>query len=171
MANDIERSLLERHGLTVAQLISRADAAERAQETAWEHNFSIQMQNDVCFSKCDDPSKAIARGRLEFIRVEVRASLLTIATIWGERCAPDGDLIERVGARRYALKSVQLEGASVYSFMSRLPPGTEDDRFFPASGSAVLFHNVGHKRRVLKACGNDENTGLCQGWIFHAIEV
>ena len=171
MAQDMDRSILERHGLTVAHVLRHAEAAARAEETAWAWDFSIQMRNDVRLSKCDDPSRAIATGRLEFIRVEVRSNLMTIATIWGERCASSGEIIERIGARRYALKSVTLEGATVYSFTNRLPQETVDDRFFPASGTAVLFHNVGHKRRVLKACGSDENAGFCQGWIFHAIEI
>jgi hypothetical protein len=165
MEHDAQRALLERHGLTVGDLLRRNDLVEG------EQDFSIQMRNDVRISKCEEPSKAIARGCLELVRVEVRGSLMTIATIWGERCVPDGPLVERVGARRYALKSIYLEDATVFSFQTHLPPGIVDDRFFPATGTAVLFHNTGRKQRVLKACGSDENTGVCQSWIFHAIEV
>ena len=74
-------------------------------------------------------------------------------------------------ARLYAVKTVPLAGAEVYMFLSRLPAGMADEKFFPANGTAVLFNVTAKGPRVLKACGTDCNTGACQGWIFDAIET
>lgn len=170
MAKDTVTAALEHYGLSIEQVLGLPREITRPQPLA-DGAMSIMMRNDVRFSNCSDPSVAVATGRLELVRVELRGNLLTIADIWGETNAADGTVAERFGARLYALKSVPLSGASVFMFLSRLPAGTKDDKFFPANGTAVLFDGTPKGPRVLKACGTDRNSGACQGWIFDAIET
>ena len=170
MAKDTTAPALAHYGLSIEQVLDLPRTITRPSEHA-DQDISIMMRNDVRFSNCADPSVAVAKGRLELLRVELRGNLLTIADIWGEANAADGAIVERFGARLYAVKTVPLAGAAVYMFLSRLPAGMADEKFFPANGTAVLFNVTAKGPRVLKACGTDCNTGACQGWIFDAIET
>jgi hypothetical protein len=170
MAKNTVAPALEHYGLSVAQVLGLSGEVTRPAH-ADGSDMSIMMRNDVRFSMGADPSVAVAKGRLELIRVERRGNLLTIADIWGENSTADGGIVERFGARLYAVKSVPLQGATVYMFLPRLPAGLVDDKFFPANGTAVLFDGARKGPTVLKACGTDSNSGTCQGWIFDAIET
>jgi hypothetical protein len=170
MAKDTVSPALEDYGLSIEQVLGLSREVTNTPEAA-SGDISIMMRNDVRFSKYTDPSVPVATGRLELIRVELRGNLLTIADIWGESNAADGTVVERFGARLYAIKSVPISGATVYMFLSKPPAGIQDEKFFPADGTAVLFDAPTRGPRVLKACGMDRNSGACQGWIFHALET
>ena len=129
------------------------------------------MLNDVKMSDCRRPSVPTAKGRLELLRVELRGDLLTIADVKGQCRKGTGSPVEALGARLYALKTVTMQGATVFMFLSEPPAGVTDDKFFAAKGTAVLYDNARSGPRVLKACGIDRNNGQCLSWIFHAVET
>lgn len=161
---------LRRHGLTIPQLLG-SDGANAKSTTMGSLEFTCCMLNTVNLSLAEKPSVPMAEGRTELIRVTVRDDLLTIADIWGERCGQEGALVERIGAKLYGRRTVIMSGATSFMLLSKLPPGIEDDKFFPAQGTAVLFEDLTDGSRMLKACGIDRNSGAPQGWIFHAIDV
>jgi hypothetical protein len=165
-AND--HATLDAFGLSVAQVLE----FKSPPIGALPPESSCLMQNDVMFSNGADPSIATAAGRLELIRVETRGALLTLADVWGEHIElPTGKVIERVGARLYALRTLDLHGAAAYMLLSQLPAGISDEKFFPAEGTVVLFEHPVSGERSLRACGRDRNSGACLGWIFNAWEV
>ena len=132
-------------------------------------SFSIRMRNDVKLSSSDRPSVATAVGRVELVRVELQDDLLTIADIRGERSGSD-KVVERVGARLYARKTISIQGVMTFMFLSQPPPGVADDKFFAAEGTVAVFENAPKGPRMLKACGIDRSNGQCISWIFDAIE-
>ena len=133
-------------------------------------SFSIRMRNDVKLSRSDRPSVATAVGRVELVRVELQDDLLTIADIRGERSGSD-KVVERVGARLYARKTISIQGVMTFMFLSQPPPGVADDKFFAAEGTVAVFENAPKGPRMLKACGIDRSHGQCISWIFDAIEA
>ena len=112
-----------------------------------------------------------AEGRLELLRVELHGDLLTIADVKGQCRKGKGSPVESLGARLYALKTVTMQGATVFMFLSEPPASVTDDKFFAAKGTAVLYDNAHTGPRVLKACGIDRNNGQCLSWIFNAVET
>jgi hypothetical protein len=148
--------------------VARASDPRKAGDRS---EFSIQMLNDVKLSDCRRPSVPTARGRLELLRVELRGDLLTIADVKGQCRNGRGSPVESLGARLYALKTVTMQGAAVFMFLSEPPASVADDKFFAAKGTAVLYDNAHSGPRVLKACGIDRNNGQCLSWIFHAVET
>lgn len=161
---------LERCGLTLDKLAEVADA-RGARRTSDPPSFSMQMLNDVKFSDCRRPSVPTARGRLELLRVELREDLLTMADIKGQCRDDDGRPVEAHGARLYALRTISMEGAAVFMFLSEPPAGVTDDKFFAAKGTVVLYDNGSNGPRVLKACGIERSNGQCLSWIFDATET
>ena len=161
---------LKRCGLTLDKLAEVACASDlrRAGNPA---SFSIQMLNDVKMSDCKRPSVPTAKGRLELLRVELEGDLLTIADVKGQCHRGTSNQVESLGARLYALKTVTMQDATVFMFLSEPPAGVSDDKFFAAKGTAVLYDNGSSGPRVLKACGIDRNNGQCLSWIFHAVET
>jgi len=166
MTTRTDSGILDQYGLGMGQVLNwRHDSRTTSADV------SIMMRNDVRFSNAAAPSIPVARGRLELIRVQVQGHILTIADIWGECVDSNSNVVETTGARLYGLLTVSLQGASVFMLLSELPAGTEDAKFFPSSGSVVLFDDLNNGPRVLRACGFDDNTGSAQGWIFDAIET
>jgi len=161
---------LKRCGLTLNKLAEVARASE-PREAGDPPSFSMQMLNDVKLSKCKRPSVPTARGRLELVRVELHDDLLTIADIKGRCRKGAGSPVETHGARLYALKTINMQGATVFMFLSEPPAGVTDEKFFAAKGTAVLYDNARSGPRVLKACGIDRNNGQCLSWIFNAVET
>jgi hypothetical protein len=168
MTKRASNTTLEHYGLSIDQLLAGSHGVPMAGAST---ETSIIMRNDVIFSKCCNPSVPVAKGRLELIRVELKGTQLTIADIWGEGTNAEGLQVERVGARLYAVKTMELAGATIYMLLSALPPGGKDEKFFAANGTVVLFDDPKGGPRALKACGTDQNSGACQGWIFDAIEI
>ena len=170
MSTNQNVSFLRRCGLTL-DMLAEAARTRDPRELDNPPSFSIHMLNDVKLSDCKRPSVPTARGRLELLRVERRGDLLTIADVKGQ-CREDGrSPTETLGARLYALKTVSMQGATAFMFLSEPPAGVSDDKFFPAKGTAVLYDNAPSGSRVLKACGIDRNNGQCLSWIFHAVET
>jgi hypothetical protein len=169
MSSQQKVPFLKRCGLTFEKLAATAHSAPHAPPDT--PSFSIQMLNDVKFSHSGRPSVPTAKGRLELLRVELHDDLLTIANINGERRREDDTLVEWVGARLYAQRTIAMRGATVFMFLPEPPPGTNDDKFFPADGSVVLYEDEQYGPRVLKACGVDRNSGQSLSWIFHAVET
>lgn len=161
---------LKRVGLTMDKL-AKGTSAGRVWEARGTDRFSIQMLNDVKFSDCRRPSVPTANGRLELLRVELAADVLTIADIKGQCRKGCSRQVEDLGARLYALKTVDLAGATAFMFLTEPPADVTDEKFFPATGTAVLYDNDGSGPRVLKACGIDRNNGQSLSWIFRAVEV
>ena len=159
---------LKRCGLTLDKLAEVACASDRREVG---DPFSILMLNDVKMSDCRRPSVPTAKGRLELLRVELNGDLLTIADVKGQCRKRKGGPVESLGARLYALKTVTMQGASAFMFLSERPAGVTDDKFFAAKGTAVLYDNAHTGPRVLKACGIDRNNGQCLSWIFNAVET
>jgi hypothetical protein len=160
---------LKRCGLTFENLAAAAHSVPHAPPNA--PSFSIQMLNDVKFSRSDCPSVPTAKGRLELLRVELHDDLLTIANVNGERRREDDAIVEWVGARLYAQRTITMRGATVFMFLPEPPAGMSDAKFFPANGSVVLYDDEQCGPRVLKACGVDRNSGQSLSWIFHAVET
>ena len=159
---------LQRCGLTLEKLAEVA-CADDQRERVNPPSFSIHMLNDLRLSDSRRPSVPTAEGCLELLRVELRGDLLTIADVKGQ-CRKDADRpVEAVGARLYALKTITMQGATVFMFLSEPPAGVSDDKFFAAKGSAVLYDNS--EPRVLRACGIDRSNGQCLSWIFDAVEA
>jgi hypothetical protein len=170
MSNKQNVPFLKRCGLTLDRLAEIACASD-ARKAGDTKSFSIQMLNDVKLSDCRRPSVPTAQGRLELLRVELRGDLLTIADVKGQCRKGKGSPVESLGARLYGLKTVTMQGATVYMFLSESPAGVTDDKFFPATGTAVLYDNALSGPRVLKACGVDRNNGQSLSWIFNAVET
>jgi hypothetical protein len=158
-------NFMERCGLTFDQLAVDYAMAEEGPY------FSIRMRNDVKLSSNECPSVAIAVGRVELVRVELQDDLLRIADIKGERGHPRKGVVESVGARLYARRTIALEGVTTFMLLSQLPAGTTDDKFFAAEGTVALFDNAPKGPRMLKACGIDRSNGQSISWIFDAVEV
>jgi hypothetical protein len=163
-------SFLERCGLTLDKLAEAASAGDK-REVVDPPSFSIRMVNDVKLSNSRRPSVPTAEGCLELLRVELHDDLLTIADVTGHRRKGANRPVEAHGARLYALKTVTMSGATAFMFLSHPPAGVTDDKFFPAEGTAVLYDNAHTARRVLKACGIDQNNGRALSWIFDAVET
>ena len=159
---------MKRCGLTFERLAETYGMGPGEPED-WS-SFSIRMRNDVKLSRSDRPSVATAVGRVELVRVELQDDLLTIADIRGERSGSD-KVVERVGARLYARKTISIQGVMTFMFLSQPPPGVDDDKFFAAEGTVALFENAPKGPRMLKACGIDRSNGQCISWIFDAIEA
>ena len=159
---------MKRCGLTFERLAETYGMGPGEPED-WS-SFSIRMRNDVKLSRSDRPSVATAVGRVELVRVELQDDLLTIADIRGERSGSD-KVVERVGARLYARKTISIQGVTAFMFLSQPPPGVADDKFFAAEGTVALFENAPKGPRMLKACGIDRSNGQCISWIFDAIEA
>jgi hypothetical protein len=160
-----KQDFMERCGLTFERL---AVAYAMAEESPF---FSIRMRNDVRLSSYECPSVATAVGRVEMVRVELQDDLLTIADIKGERRHPRKGVVEAVGARLYARRTIALEGVTTFMLLSQLPAGMSDDKFFAAEGTVALFDNAPKGPRMLKACGIDRSNGQCISWIFDAVEA
>ena len=160
---------MKRCKLTFEQL-AEAYAMAPGEPEDWP-SFSIRMRNDVKLSSSDRPSVATAVGRLELVRVELQDDLLTIADIRGERRTGVDKMVESVGARLYARKTISIQGVTAFMFLSQPPPGVADDKFFAAEGTVALFENAPKGPRMLKACGIDRSHGQCISWIFDAIEA
>jgi hypothetical protein len=133
--------------------------------------FSIRMRNDVKLSSYERPSVATGVGRVELVRVALQDDLLTIADIKGERRDPRKGVVESVGARLYARRTISLEGITTFMLLAQLPAGMRDDKFFAAEGTVALFDNAPKGPRMLKACGIDRSNGQCISWIFDAVEA
>jgi hypothetical protein len=133
--------------------------------------FSIQMLNDVKLSDYRRPSVPTAKGRLELLRVMLRGDMLTVAEIRSQHRKETRDKAGLRGARLYALKTISMEGATVFMFLSELPAGVADNKFLPAEGSAALYDNELCGPRVLKACGMHRSKGEYLSWIFNATEI
>ena len=159
---------MKRCGLTFERLAETYGMGPGEPED-WS-SFSIRMRNDVKLSRSDRPSVATAVGRVELVRVELQDDLLTIADIRGERSGSD-KVVERVGARLYARKTISIQGVMTFMFLSQPPPGVADDKFFAAEGTVAVFENAPKGPRMLKACGIDRSNGQCISWIFDAIEA
>jgi hypothetical protein len=159
---------MKRCGLTFERLAETYGMGPGEPED-WS-SFSIRMRNDVKLSRSDRPSVATAVGRVELVRVELQDDLLTIADIRGERSGSD-KVVERVGARLYARKTISIQGVTAFMFLSQPPPGVADDKFFAAEGTVAVFENAPKGPRMLKACGIDRSHGQCISWIFDAIEA
>ncbi len=159
---------MKRCGLTFERLAETYGMGPGEPED-WS-SFSIRMRNDVKLSRSDRPSVATAVGRVELVRVELQDDLLTIADIRGERSGSD-KVVERVGARLYARRTISIQGVMAFMFLSQPPPGVADDKFFAAEGTVALFENAPKGPRMLKACGIDRSNGQCISWIFDAIEA
>jgi hypothetical protein len=170
MHNKQNVSFLTRCGLTLDRLAETA-RANGPQEANNPPSFSIRMVNDVKMSSVRRPSVPTARSHLELLRVELRDDLLTIADVKGQRRKGDGRPVEAHGARLYALKTIAMPGATTFMFLSEPPAGVNDDKFFPAEGTAVLYDNANTTRRVLQACGIDQSNGRSLSWIFNAVET
>ena len=169
MGNSQNATFLERCGLTLDKLAETARAGDRRKRVN-PPAFSIHMINDVRLSDCRRPSVPTAEGCLELLRVELRGDLLTIADVKGQCRKSTGRPVETVGARLYALKTITMQGATVFMFLSEPPAGVSDDKFFAAKGSAVLYDNA-PSARVLRACGTDRSNGQPLSWIFDAVET
>jgi len=160
---------MQRCGLTFEQL-AEAYAMAPSEPEDWP-SFSIRMRNDVRLSSSDRPSVATAVGCVELVRVELQDDLLTIADIRGERRTGDDKVVECVGARLYARKTISIQGVTAFMFLSQPPPGVADGKFFAAEGTVALFENAPRGPRMLKACGIDRSNGQRISWIFDAIEA
>jgi hypothetical protein len=161
---------LERCGLTFDDLAAAHAKCPREPDSAPTF-FSIRMVNDVKSSDYRRPSVPTAKGRLELLRVVLRGDVLTVAEIKGQRRKEIRDKAGLFGARLYALKTISMEGATVFMFLSELPAGVADDKFLPAEGSAALYDNELCGPRVLKACGIHQSKGKYLSWIFNATEI
>jgi hypothetical protein len=161
---------LKRCGLTLESLAD-AVSADAPRQPADQPTFSIQMLNDVRLSECSSPSIATAQGRLELVRVELRGDLLTIADIKGQVRTGESLPAEVVGARLYALRTIAMEHITIFMFLTQLPPGMTDPKFFPAEGCALMYVNAHKGQRLLKACGREKSSGQCVGFILDAIEA
>ena len=168
MVGKQDASFMKRCGLTFERLAETYGMGPGEPED-WS-SFSIRMRNDVKLSRSDRPSVATAVGRVELVRVELQDDLLTIADIRGERSGSD-KVVERVGARLYARKTISIQGVMTFMFLSQPPPGVADDKFFAAEGTVAVFENAPKGPRMLKACGIDRSHGQCISWIFDAIEA
>jgi hypothetical protein len=162
-------SFMQRCGLTFEHLARAYAMGPREAEDG--PYFSIRMRNDVKVSSYERPSVATGVGRIELVRVEVQDDLLTIADIRGERRDPRRGVVETVGARLYARRTIALEGVTTFMLLSQLPVAIQDDKFFAAEGTVALFDNAPKGPRVLKACGIDRSNGQCISWIFDAVEA
>jgi hypothetical protein len=159
---------LKRTGLTWARI---AEVADSRQPRGGEEPeaLSIRMLNEVKLSQCSRPSVPTARGHVELLRVELVGDLLSLAVVMGRKGKGRSD--EALGVRRYAQKTVDMSDASAFMFLTEPPAGMTDEKFFPATGTAVLYDNDCCGPRVLKACGIDRNNGQCLSWIFRAVEI
>ena len=164
-------SFLERCGLTFEKLAAAACGPRQHEIVRRQECFSIRMINDVMVTLRDRPSVPVAKGRLELVRVEQQGDLLTIVDIRGRRHRGSHKAVESGGARLYAVKTFEMNGATTYMFLSEPPAGISDDIFSSAEGTVVLYDNAPKGPRVLKACGTDRNGDRATGWIFHAIEA
>jgi hypothetical protein len=151
--------------------LAEAAHARGPLEPAELPSFSIQMLNDVRLSDCTCPSVPTAKGRLELVRVELRGDLLTIADIRGQRRAAGSRPAEVIGARLYARRTICMADTTVFMFLSQLPPGVVDDKFFAAEGSVLMYANPHKGQRMLKACGIDRSSGQRLSWILEAVEA
>lgn len=171
MDHNLEFTGLERHGLTVRQVLGLAPQTITLPQDV-DTPLSIFMQNDVRRSRKTDPSVPVAAGRMELLRIDVRDNLITLTSINGDSFLKNyGGSMERSGARRYGLKTVPLLGAGVYMLLQVLPDGIVDPAFVPAHGTAVLFDDLNNGPRVLRASGMDLGNDADGGWIFEAIEI
>ncbi len=170
MDKDLDVAALERHGLTVRQVLGLAPETISLPPIS-ERVLTIFMQNDVRRSTADNPSVPIAADCVELMRIDVKANIITLTSIAGDSFVNAADGSARCDRRRYGLKSVPLLGACVFMLLSELPEGIEDTAFIPARGTAVLFDDLNNGPRALRASGVDEGTGNAGGWIYEAIEI
>ncbi len=161
---------MQRCGLTFERLAEVA-CGNDLREAGQHASFSIRMLNDVRLSDSKRPSVPTAKGRLELLRVELDGDLLTMAEIKGQCRKDAGSRVESLGARLYALKTVTMQGATSFMFLSDPPAGVSDDTFFSAKGTAILYNNGFSGPRFLRACGIDRSNGRCVSWIFSAVEI
>jgi hypothetical protein len=124
--------------------------------------FSVTMINQLRFSSCEAPWRAITRPRKELLAVAYRDDHLTLTAL-----KADGSPDRRI----YAQRSVVMPGAMTFLMLSRLPSRMRDSAFFPASGTAIVFAPADDSPRRLSAAGTDVNSGRCHGWLFDAVEI
>ena len=111
---------LKRVGLTLDKLADSA-LATGVREVRDARSLSILMLNDVKMSECSRPSVPTAKGRLELLRVELEGDMLTIADVKGQCHKGTSNQVEALGARLYALKTVNMEGATAFMFLTEPP--------------------------------------------------
>jgi hypothetical protein len=161
---------LQRCRLTLDELAKAANAPD-APEVARGPIFSVLMLNDVMLTHPDHPSVAMAMGRLELVRVELRNDLLTIATVKVQSSDGANRGMETIDARFYALRTVAMDGVTVFMLLKALPAGVADEKFSSAEGSVVLLEDASKGRRMLRASGIGGNNCRSAGWIFQATEA
>jgi hypothetical protein len=159
---------LKRTGLTWTSIAEVADFGQ-SRGGAKPEAFSIRMLNEVKLSESSRPSVPTAKGHIELLRVEVSGDFLSLAVVDGRKGKGRSD--EVLGLRRYAQKTVDMADATAFMFLTEPPPGMTDDKFFPATGTAVLYDNGGSGPLVLRACGIDRNNGQSLSWISRAVEI
>jgi hypothetical protein len=179
MSREIRATGLERLGLTVAQVLARADTPT-ARSSARGHArqlLAITMVNDVRRSLWPDLSVPVARGWMEIIEISQNDGLLILKSKGSPTpvadCGPD----PKRSVRRYAHHTVGFDGAQSFMFLSQLPQGIHDDLFQPSMGTAVVLSvNCCERERLsLRASLMDCNVGTRDadigGLIFNATEV
>ena len=124
------------------------------------NNFTVLMTNRWSTSACSAPDVPTEPKPDETLVVEREGELLKIAAVKAED--------EFIQARIFARLFLERDGTAVFSVLPTLPRGVVDAKFFPATGTAILFEEGGKRR--LKAVGTDTNSGECGGWIFDATE-
>lgn len=124
-------------------------------------DFSIRMRNRLYFSHCDTPYRPITTARMEILNVDLQGDILMIAS---------QATINRGHNRIYARLAVELAYVSAFMILPELPARIADECFFPAQGTVLVFGADATGLRRLHAGGTDNNSGLCHGWIFDAVE-
>ena len=119
------------------------------------------MKNTVRFSRCDRPSEPITPTVNELIIVQREDNILSIT---GQLERKSREL------RIYSVLSMEADGMMIFTILDRLPERIEDEAFFPAAGTLVMFAADPAGARRLRATGMDHNSGQCRGWIFEAVE-
>ena len=125
-------------------------------------DFLVRMANIWELSTCKKPHAPSTPKRTSMIIFEANGDALTLARLSG---------LDRAEGRIHAVRTVGLEGVTVFAILSELPVGRVDDGFFPAFSTIVSFEPDASGRRRIRAVGIDWNSSRCRGWIFDAVEA
>lgn len=170
MSDHLRQNFLNRCGLSFDDLERAAQGADQsiapAQPDSCE-NGAARMLADFMCSSPDRPNVAIARGDVRLVSVTVAGEILSMAEL-DCQIATDDEHVTDVLTRRYAIRAVALQGATVYTLLDQPPRGFPIGAFVPARGSVVLFGDPENAVLALRGSGVDDRQGHKSAWTVYA---
>lgn len=167
-------SFLRRCGLTLHDL-ARADEVTQSVMARWPSRHldkpAVRMLADFRRSNKERPSVPVASGRLEMIRVSTIGHLLSLVEM---ECQLMPGLpgstarIDAVRSSRYAILTVPMQGAAVFTLLETPPTRRPADQFVPSRGSIVVYNDGDGRAVALRGAGCDCVAGRETAWTMHA---